>query len=79
MRDQHQAVLGSESLHHAVSLLLLQFPACSLPGAEASTRDGVAECWEEEQIASEQEGLVVFDGGSYSLGPAAIGEALRRR
>jgi hypothetical protein len=33
----------------------------------------VAECWDEERFASEQEGLVVFDGGSYSLGPGVIG------
>ncbi|KAL4436506.1 hypothetical protein ABPG75_003645 [Micractinium tetrahymenae] len=51
----------------------LTFPPCSLPGAEASTRSGVAECWEEERISNGQEGLVLFDGGSYSLGPAAIG------
>lgn len=56
--------------------LPVQFPGCSLPDAAASVRGGVAECWEEERITHEQDGLVVFDGGSYSLGPAAMGEAL---
>ncbi|KAL4426214.1 hypothetical protein ABPG77_009829 [Micractinium sp. CCAP 211/92] len=51
----------------------LTFPGCSLPDVAASTRGGVAECWEEERITHEQEGLVVFDGGSYSLGPPAMG------
>lgn len=51
----------------------LAFPGCSLPDAAASVRGGVAECWEEERITHEQDGLVVFDGGSYSLGPAAMG------
>lgn len=51
----------------------LHFPACS---ATPASDGAVAECWDEERMSAEQEGLVVFDGGSYSLGPAAIG-ALR--
>ena len=48
----------------------LQFPACSLPVGGSGA---LAECWDEERFANGQEGLVVFDGGSYSLGPATIG------
>lgn len=47
----------------------LHFPACGLP----SDAGGVAECWDEERFASGQPGLVVFDGGGYSLGPPTIG------
>lgn len=49
----------------------LQFPACSTTAAAGGR---LAECWDEERFSSEQEGLVVFDGGSYSLGPSVIGE-----
>ena len=51
----------------------LQFPACAVPGEGGGAAGALAECWDEERFWSGQEGLVVFDGGSYSLGPAAIG------
>ncbi|KAI3427301.1 hypothetical protein D9Q98_010220 [Chlorella vulgaris] len=53
----------------------LQFPACAIGGSSSPSPSSSPsdECWLEEGFHSEQEGLVVFDGGSYSLGPAAIG------
>ncbi|PRW05930.1 hypothetical protein C2E21_9382 [Chlorella sorokiniana] len=55
----------------------LQFPPCAVPGAAGdaagAARVGVNECWEEERFSAGQPGLVIFDGGSYSLGPPAIG------
>ncbi len=58
----------------------LQFPACPVPGAaeDAAGAAGAAsgsmnECWEEERFSAGQPGLVIFDGGSYSLGPPTIG------
>lgn len=54
---------------------LPQFPACAIGGSSSPSPSSSPsdECWLEEGFHSEQEGLVVFDGGSYSLGPAAIG------
>ena len=40
--------------------------------AKAEAEDDTA--WDEETIASDEEGLVIFDGGTYSRGPAALVE-----
>ena len=40
--------------------------------ANAEAEDDTA--WDEETIASDEEGLVIFDGGTYSRGPAALVE-----
>ncbi len=32
----------------------------------------VQEEWEEEIISSEEDGLVIFDGGTYSRGPSSL-------
>lgn len=58
----------------------LQFPSCPVPGtvgdaagAAGAAGGSVDECWEEERFSAGQPGLVVFDGGSYSLAPPTIG------
>ena len=47
-------------------------PACS-PGEGGG--GGEPGCWDSEPaVAAGEEGLFIFDGGSYSSGPPAIGE-----
>lgn len=53
----------------------LLFPACAADGAQGGA---LSECWDEEALVCGQPGLVIFDGGSYSAGPAAIGAPGRR-
>lgn len=38
------------------------------------SEDGKPVVWDVEEIEFEEEGLVVFDGGSYSRGPYQLGE-----
>ena len=54
----------------------LLFQACSTAAnsAAATSRGGVEDCWDEERFCCGQGGgLVIFDGGSYSLGPETVG------
>ncbi|CAK0747075.1 hypothetical protein CVIRNUC_001740 [Coccomyxa viridis] len=46
--------------------------AAKVEEAKAEAEDDTA--WDEETIASDEEGLVIFDGGTYSRGPAALVE-----
>ncbi|CAL5219058.1 g818 [Coccomyxa viridis] len=58
---------------HATSASALQAQAASATAKDQSKGEANPDvAWDVEHIASDEHGLVIFDGGAYSRGPAAI-------
>ena len=69
-----QSSSHSDALQYLHSFALRQPPQnCIAAPQDQSKEDTDPDvAWDVEHIASDEDGLVIFDGGAYSRGPAAV-------